>query len=67
VKEFLDAHCDWNRARDDGPVSFSTQLSIDAARDDELLTLCAQAGMTQVFIGIGAPNGDAGRRLGAHR
>ena len=56
AKELLAAIGEWNRARPDGPVSFGTQVSIDAARDDEVLELCAQAGMTWVFIGIETPN-----------
>jgi radical SAM superfamily enzyme YgiQ (UPF0313 family) len=56
VKEMLDAVRAWNDARPAGRVSFSTQLSIDAARDEELLELCAAAGMTHVFIGVETPN-----------
>ena len=56
TKELLTAIRDWNRTRRKGHVSLSTQVSIDAARDDELLTLCAQAGLRQVFIGIETPN-----------
>lgn len=56
AKEVLAALADWNRDRPDGPMAFGTQVSIDAARDDELLDLCADAGMTWVFIGIETPN-----------
>lgn len=35
---------------------FSTQVSIDAARDDDILMLCARAGINLVFIGIETPN-----------
>ena len=35
---------------------FITQVSIDAARDAELLEMCVAAGLTQVFIGIETPN-----------
>ena len=31
-------------------------MSIDAAKDDELLQMCADAGLTDVFIGIETPN-----------
>jgi radical SAM superfamily enzyme YgiQ (UPF0313 family) len=56
AKELLAALRDWNRRHDAGKVSFLSQVSIDAARDEELLTLCAEAGLTTVFIGIETPN-----------
>ncbi|MEM7583098.1 MAG: radical SAM protein [Acidobacteriota bacterium] len=56
AKELLSALRDWNLRLQDGNVIFSTQLSIDAARDDELLDLCAEAGLIQAFIGIETPN-----------
>jgi radical SAM superfamily enzyme YgiQ (UPF0313 family) len=55
AKEVLTALADWN-SRQDRPMFFGTQVSIDAARDDELLDLCARAGLTWVFIGIETPN-----------
>jgi hypothetical protein len=56
AKELLGALAAWNRALPDGHVSFITQVSIDAARDPELVRLCAQAGLYGVFIGIETPN-----------
>ncbi|HKX46848.1 MAG TPA: radical SAM protein [Planctomycetota bacterium] len=56
VKEFLAAAAEWNAERTDGRMALSTQLSIDAARDEEVLELCARAGMTHVFIGIETTN-----------
>lgn len=56
AKEVLAALVAWNRDRPDGPMALTTQLSIDAARDDELLELLAEAGMVSVFIGIETPN-----------
>ena len=56
AKELLRAIRDWNRQQTDGKVIISTQLSIDAARDDELIDLCAEAGLVQAFIGIETPN-----------
>ena len=56
VKEMLAAVADWNRRNEDGMMSLSTQLSIDAARDDEVLELCAESGMTHCFIGIETTN-----------
>ncbi len=52
VKEMLAGVGEWNRKREDGMMSLSTQLSIDAARDDEVLELAATAGLTHCFIGI---------------
>lgn len=59
AKELLDAIRWWNERRPDGPMLFSTQVSIDAARDDELLDMCAKAGLATVFIGIETPNADS--------
>jgi hypothetical protein len=52
-KELLEAITWWRR---DHQVNFITQVSVDAARDEELLDMCAGAGLTQVFIGIETPN-----------
>ena len=46
----------WNRARPAGRVRFSTQASIDLARDEDLLRACAAAGLTTIFVGIETPN-----------
>jgi len=56
AKEVLVAVRDWNRAHAEDPMTFTTQVSIDAARDAEILRLCSEAGMTWVFIGIETPN-----------
>ena len=56
AKEILTALREWNSNRPSGPVAFSTQVSIDAARDPMLLQLLAEAGVTWVFIGIETPN-----------
>lgn len=56
AKSVLRALREWNAARTDGPVAFHTQVSIDAARDDEILRLCGEAGLSRVFIGIETPN-----------
>jgi radical SAM superfamily enzyme YgiQ (UPF0313 family) len=56
AKELLIALRVWNDRQTDGRVQFSTQLSVDAAEDDELLRLCADAGLTYVFIGLETPN-----------
>jgi radical SAM superfamily enzyme YgiQ (UPF0313 family) len=49
---------DWNRGKRER-VQLATQLSIDAARDPELLDLAARAGIKQVFIGIETPSHEA--------
>ena len=56
AKELLQALRDWNLKQTNGRVTFSTQVSIDAARDEELLQMCFDAGLTNVFIGIETTN-----------
>lgn len=64
AKAILAALADWNGSRTDGPVAFHTQVSIDAARDLEILQGCAEAGLTRVFIGIETPNEESLRETG---
>ncbi|MGA2213470.1 MAG: radical SAM protein [Bryobacteraceae bacterium] len=59
AKELLRAIRDWNDARTEGRVSFSTQVSIDCARDNEMLKLCSEAGLATIYIGIETPNADS--------
>lgn len=54
-KEILRALKEFNQARR-VPIPLATQLSIDAARDEELLELAAEAGLNRVLIGIESPN-----------
>jgi radical SAM superfamily enzyme YgiQ (UPF0313 family) len=61
AKELLEAMAWW---RKDHPMDFVTQVSIDAARDTELLDMCADAGLTQVFIGIETPNVESLKETG---
>lgn len=56
AKKLLAAIRDWNRLQTQGFVGFSAQVSIDAARDEELVRLCAEAGIRGVFVGIETPN-----------
>ena len=56
AKELLDALRTWNTTRPHGPMYFSTQVSIDASGDAELLRMLADAGFVAVFIGIESPN-----------
>lgn len=60
-KELLEAIAWWRR---DHPMDFVTQISIDAARDEELLDMCVAAGLNQVFIGIETPNVESLRETG---
>lgn len=53
TKELLRALARWQVGR---RVDLITQVSVDAARDEELLDLCAEAGVTEVFIGIETPS-----------
>jgi hypothetical protein len=59
TKELLVALRDWNNRQPDGRLTFITQFSIDAAREDEILQLCAEAGIYYVLIGIETPNEDS--------
>lgn len=59
VRELLERLIDWNNHRPAGRMLFSTQLSIDVARDPELLRLCAAANLGWAFIGIETPNEDS--------
>jgi len=56
AKELLVALRDWNARQSDGAIRFNSQVSIDAAGDEEMLQMCADAGLTHVFIGIETPN-----------
>jgi len=56
AKELLVAIRDWNDRQVEGRVTFISQVSIDAAKDDEILQLCSEAGLVNVFIGIETPN-----------
>jgi radical SAM superfamily enzyme YgiQ (UPF0313 family) len=62
--ETMHAVRDWNQ-RQQQPVAFYTQLSIDVTRERDLplLDLCAEAGLKQAFVGIETPNFDALREV----
>jgi radical SAM superfamily enzyme YgiQ (UPF0313 family) len=59
ARELLVALRDWNAGQTEGKVEFITQVSIDVARDEELLRLCAEAGLTRCFVGIETVNQDS--------
>jgi radical SAM superfamily enzyme YgiQ (UPF0313 family) len=56
AKELLAAIRDWNRKQERGYMTFTTQISIDAAKDDEMIRLLGEAGVSRIFIGIETPN-----------
>lgn len=59
ARELLEALAAWNERQVEAgrkAVRFSTQLSIDIARDEDMLALCARAHLENVFIGVETPN-----------
>ncbi|WP_019646394.1 B12-binding domain-containing radical SAM protein [Novispirillum itersonii] len=64
ARALLEALIDWNHSRPDGPVGFTTQMSIDVARDEDMLRLSARAGIQAVFIGLETPSADSLRETG---
>ncbi len=54
-KEILPAIIDWMEEKQH-PFYFSTEVSLNSADDDELLTLMVRAGFDAVFVGIESPN-----------
>ncbi len=54
AKELLRAIAAWSAARGH-PIHFNTEVSLNVAQDDELLTLLRAAHFTTVFIGIESP------------
>ena len=56
AKELLKALSDWNNNPEQKRVLFTTQLSIDTAKDEQILNLLSQAGPFEVFIGLETPN-----------
>lgn len=49
----------WNGADGREPVNFMTQMSIDVARDADLLAECSGAGLRSAFVGIETSNAEA--------
>lgn len=52
----LEALVAWNGTEGRDFVTFATQVSIDVARDDDMLRLCAEAGVNNLFIGVESIN-----------
>jgi radical SAM superfamily enzyme YgiQ (UPF0313 family) len=65
AKEVLRALIPMNNAFPE-PLRFMSQLSIDVARDDELLELLADANFYQVLIGIETPNKESLKEAGKY-
>jgi hypothetical protein len=59
ARALLEAIEAWNLGQPTGRMRFATQLSIDAARDPDLLALAVRAGLDRCFIGIETPNEEA--------
>lgn len=60
----LEAISAWNGRDGRDFVLFGTQVSIDIARDDKVLALCAEAGLANLFIGIESVNEESLRASG---
>ncbi len=58
AKALLQAIADWNGADGRDYVTFATQMSIDVARDHEVLALCNEAGLLNAFVGIETSDAD---------
>ncbi|MGE0149704.1 MAG: radical SAM protein, partial [Parvibaculaceae bacterium] len=56
ARALLEMIGDWNGRQPDGRMRLVTQLSVDAARDLDLLNLAVQAGLDRCFIGVETPN-----------
>jgi radical SAM superfamily enzyme YgiQ (UPF0313 family) len=52
----LEALIGWNGKDGRDFITFATQVSIDVARDDEMLRLCSEAGVSNLFIGVESVN-----------
>ncbi len=55
----LEALAAWNGRGGRDFVTFATQVSIDVAQSEQLLELCAEAGLLTLFIGIETVNEDS--------
>jgi len=63
ARALLAAIEEWNGRRSAGRMKLITQLSIDAARDTDLLALAVRAGLDRCFIGIETPNEESLREV----
>jgi radical SAM superfamily enzyme YgiQ (UPF0313 family) len=62
-KEVLPAIIEWMESRNH-PFTFSTEVSINLADDEELMQLMVRAGFDTVFIGIESPNEESLKECG---
>ncbi len=67
TRDLLIALRDWNNRQPEGRLAFITQLSIDTAREDEILQLCAEAGIYYVLLGLETPNEASLREAKKHQ
>jgi len=65
-EEVLPAITDW-MARRRYPFSFNTEVSINLADDEELMTLMVGAGFNTVFVGIETPNEESLKECRKHQ
>lgn len=56
AKDLLGTLADWNARKTEGRMGFMTELSIDAAKDAEMVEAIAASGMTKIYMGIESPN-----------
>ncbi len=56
AKELIEALQQWNRRQESGSMNFATQVSIDVAKDEDILQMCTDAELRSFFIGIETPN-----------
>ncbi len=59
TRSLLKALAAWNGKDGRDWVSFATQMSIDVARDPEILALCYEAGLLNAYVGIETSNQDS--------
>lgn len=66
AKELLRALIPWMEQRG-YPFDFTTQVSVNLARDEELMDLMVRAGFTRVFVGIESPDVESLELSGKHQ
>ena len=64
-REVLPALIAWRQGK--VGMSFSTEVSVDLADDDELMRMMAEAGFHQVFVGIETPNEESLAECSKHQ
>lgn len=64
----MQAIADWNATKTER-MAFNTQISVDAARDgdEDLLALCAEAGLSIAFVGVETPDTEALLEVNKHQ